>query len=303
MPDPLTSTLRLTEPTIGGDTGLWAGYLNNNMIFTDQGVNQTISVSIPDTNVTLVADGTTSDQARYYSYNFTGALTANRTVTLPNVQRQGWAANNTTAGFNVILSAGGTTLSLPPDGLQRLYNSDGATNVTAPVVGFGNVWQTIANASVSGVSSQNFSLPSVFRRFRLTGDAISVSVNNAAMVVQFSSNGGSTFFATGYYWAALVNDNTNTASASSSLNDSSILITGLLSNSTSQPADITTEIWAGSGSFNPVTRSSAFGRTGSPLISQTLVSGGLAQTSVMNYFKVAVSGGLFSGNLILEALP
>lgn len=151
MPDPLTSTLRLTEPTIGGDTGLWAGYLNNNMIFTDQGVNQTISVSIPDTNVTLIVDGTTSDQARYHAYNFTGALTANRTVSLPNVQRQGWATNNTTGGFNVILSAGaGTALALLPDGIQRFYVSDGSTNVTVLSVGFGTGYFSGAVTVASG---------------------------------------------------------------------------------------------------------------------------------------------------------
>ena len=46
----------------------------------------------------------------YAVYNFTGALTTDRTVTLPSCAKIGYAINNTTGGHNVILSAGGTTL-------------------------------------------------------------------------------------------------------------------------------------------------------------------------------------------------
>jgi hypothetical protein len=77
----LTSTIRLTEPTVGGDTGLWGGEINSDLVYIDEAVNQSVTVNIADTNVTLVHDGSSSDQARYLRYNFTGALTANRTVT------------------------------------------------------------------------------------------------------------------------------------------------------------------------------------------------------------------------------
>jgi len=129
MADPLTTSVRFTQPTIGADTGLWPTYLNSNWAYADEAINQTISVAIPDTNITLTADGTSADQARYKRYNFTGALTAQRTVTIPNVQRDGQATNNTTGGFNVVLSAGGTTLALPADGYIYNWVCDGATNI------------------------------------------------------------------------------------------------------------------------------------------------------------------------------
>ncbi len=148
----LTTSIRLSKPTIGGDLGpIWPNELNSDMDYTDQAVNQTVAVPVPDTNVTLVADGGSTDQARYHVYNFTGALTADRTATLPNVQRQGWATNSTTGGFNILLSAGGVTATLPPDGAQYMFVSDGSTNVSLVPVGFG----TVAISSTLKVNTTN----------------------------------------------------------------------------------------------------------------------------------------------------
>lgn len=115
MPDPLTTSIRFTQPTFGGDTDVWGTLTNSNWAYADLAINQALSVAVPDANVVLVADGSVSDQARYHRLIFTGALTADRTVTLPLVARDGWATNNTTGGHNIILSTGsGTTLSIPP---------------------------------------------------------------------------------------------------------------------------------------------------------------------------------------------
>ena len=130
-----TPTIRLTEPVVGGDTGTWGGEINNDLSYIDRATNQQVTVSIADTNISLLADGSTSDQARYLVYNFTGALTANRTVTLPANQKVGWAANNTTGGHNVILSAGGATLTLTSGGSWTFFYCDGS-NVISPIGGF-----------------------------------------------------------------------------------------------------------------------------------------------------------------------
>ena len=132
----LTSTIRLTEPTVGGDTGLWGGEINNDLVYIDRAVNQSVTVNIADTNVTLVHDGSSSDQARYLRYNFTGALTADRTVTLPANQKVGWASNNTSGGHSLTLTTGsGTTMTLTTTG-WTLFQCDG-TNVTAIPADFG----------------------------------------------------------------------------------------------------------------------------------------------------------------------
>lgn len=129
----LTATVRATKPTVGGDTGLWGGEINNDLDAFDESINQSVTVNIADTNISLLADGSTGDQARYARYSFTGALTADRTVTLPASQKIGWASNNTSGGHNVILSAGGTTLKIAGSG-WTFFQCDG-TNVTSPSVG------------------------------------------------------------------------------------------------------------------------------------------------------------------------
>jgi hypothetical protein len=60
MADLQTATIRLTQPTVGGDSGTWATLLNNDLAFTDEAVNQTATVNVPETNVVLVADAVPS---------------------------------------------------------------------------------------------------------------------------------------------------------------------------------------------------------------------------------------------------
>ncbi len=115
MADPLTSSIRFTQPTFGGDVDAWGTLLNSNWAYADAAINQALTIAVPNANVVLVADGSPADQARYHRLIFTGALTADRTVTLPAVARDGWATNSTTGGHNVVLSTGsGTPLSVPP---------------------------------------------------------------------------------------------------------------------------------------------------------------------------------------------
>jgi hypothetical protein len=131
-----TPTLHLTQPTIGGDTGpIWPNFINNDLTLVDRGVNGILDVTIPDANVTLVADGTVNDQSVYAVYRFNGALTANRTVRFPANFRIGAAVNNTTGGHNVILRANATTnqMTLPPDGQFARFQSNGTDVFAVPV--------------------------------------------------------------------------------------------------------------------------------------------------------------------------
>lgn len=108
MSDPLTNTLRLTQPTVGGDSGAWGSLLNSDLAYIDQGVNQILAISVNGlTTLTLEAAGDSGDQARYQWYNFTGTLAGTCTVTVPANQKIGIVTNSTTGSHNIVLTTGG----------------------------------------------------------------------------------------------------------------------------------------------------------------------------------------------------
>lgn len=146
-----TSSLRLTKPTVGGDAATWATSLNSDMDYIDNAINGTANVNIAGlTSYTLVSDGSSSDQALCQAYAFSGALTGNCTVTLPANVKFGWAINNTTGGYSVILSAGGATkLTMSSIATWYFFISDGSS-VSWPAVGFSSI---LAGAGGSFASS------------------------------------------------------------------------------------------------------------------------------------------------------
>jgi hypothetical protein len=128
-----TPSLRLSEP-VPGDPAVknaWGTILNENMTLVEAAILGTASVSIAGlTTYSLTTANGAPDQARPFIQSYTGALTGDCTVTIPNEPKIGWAQNSTTGGFNVILTAGaGTTATIPPDSKFYWYKADGATNV------------------------------------------------------------------------------------------------------------------------------------------------------------------------------
>jgi hypothetical protein len=147
-------SLRLWEGTPGDPAirNTWGASLNTNDNLIEAAILGTGSVNIGGlTTYTLTTANGAADQARAYTQSFTGALTANCTVTLPNVLKIGWAQNNTSGGYSVILtSGGGSTLTVPAGGQYYWYQCDGAGNITSPSFGFGSL--ALNSLTVAGYS-------------------------------------------------------------------------------------------------------------------------------------------------------
>jgi hypothetical protein len=112
------------------------------------------------TTCTLSVANNAADQARQAMLAFTGALSANCTVTIPAVARIGWVSNATTGGFSVILTCGGTTNLTVPPGDAFLYTCDGVSLVAAvPVTNPGLVASLAAHGIQSVTASANFTVP------------------------------------------------------------------------------------------------------------------------------------------------
>lgn len=146
-----TSSLRLTKPTVGGDASTWATSLNSDMDYIDNAVNGTANINLAGlTSYTMVADGSSSDQARCMAYAFSGALTGDCTVTLPANAKYGWAINNTTGGHSVILKTGAGTQLTMSNTSTWYYFIANTVDVSWPAVGFSSI---LAGAGGSFVSS------------------------------------------------------------------------------------------------------------------------------------------------------
>lgn len=160
MADTYTSSLRLQQPTIGGDAATWGGYLNTDLVLIDNAINGVATINLAGlSSYTLTVGNGVVDQARNLVYNFTGALSGNCTVTVPQSVKFGYAINGTTGGHSVILTTGtgGTTLTLPTAAWYQFFYCD-SSNVLSPSIGFGyanflNAVSIGGNLSVTGTTT------------------------------------------------------------------------------------------------------------------------------------------------------
>ena len=79
----------------GEESGTWGTSTNTNFDIVDQAIGGYVSHTMSDSNLTFsISDGATSD-ARNKIVNFTGTLTANRTITFsPSDLEKNWYVKN-----------------------------------------------------------------------------------------------------------------------------------------------------------------------------------------------------------------
>lgn len=149
-------SLRFWEGTPGDPAikNAWGTFLNTNFTLIDSSITGLANVNIAGlTTYSLTTGNGTADQARELMQNYSGALAADCTVTLPNVVKVGWGRNGTTGSHNVLLTSGaGTQAMLPPDSAWYLYRTDGSGNVTLFPVGVGSL-KVSGGASIIGATS------------------------------------------------------------------------------------------------------------------------------------------------------
>jgi len=197
MTDPVTGTIRLTQPTVGGDAGSWGTILNSNLAYTDTAINGITSISLTSNTYTLEATGDSGDQARSEWYSFTGSPGANCTVTLPANTKVGIASNGVTGGYSVIMTTGsGTTVSID-NGSTVMFYCDG-TNVK--LVPWGSPG-TLPALSVSGATTLTTSEKGSYVEVAINSNYIlglPTPVNNAgdSYLINFLSGTGTATLST-----------------------------------------------------------------------------------------------------------
>lgn len=177
MPSSYTSSLRLTLPVTGENSGTWGDLVNTGITnLVDASVAGYAAVTMTDADYTLTTANGTADEARKMLLNITGTLTTTRNVICPTASKLYFIKNATAGGFAITLkTSSGTGISIP-NGKSSVLMCDGTnvveavsfitaytiTNVTAasPVVSSGGATPVIsmpaATASVNGYMTSTF---------------------------------------------------------------------------------------------------------------------------------------------------
>lgn len=140
MASTYSPSFRTELPATGDQNNTWATTFDNNWnVPIEQGISGVTSVALPDANYTLTTANAAADEARMAVIIFTGALTAQRTITAPAVPKLYILRNNTTGGQSLLVNAGGGTTSITDTGIPQPrsaapYSSDSTTAIPKPGV-------------------------------------------------------------------------------------------------------------------------------------------------------------------------
>jgi hypothetical protein len=155
MASTYSTSLRIQLIGTGDQAGTWGTTTNTNLgTLIEQAITGVQSIALSGATYTLSNLNGVLDESRNAVLNFTGALSANCTVTAPAVEKVYIIANNTTGGYNVIMSSGGTTVSVTPGNTSLVY-CDGTNFKSAITYDQSNVaitGGTINGAVIGGIT-------------------------------------------------------------------------------------------------------------------------------------------------------
>jgi microcystin-dependent protein len=127
MADTYTSTLGTIVMGIGGDNNTWGTNLNNSVFqILEDAISNCLTTAAsggqigPSNTLDLSANAPPAGPsgARYYRLAFTGAVTANQTVIVPNLERTWIVSNALTGGFTLSFKTPSGTPVVVPTGTQ-----------------------------------------------------------------------------------------------------------------------------------------------------------------------------------------
>jgi len=95
--------------TTGENAGTWGSTTNTNIQILEEAVRGYVAVSANSDQTLSLTDGSTGDSIRNMVIALTGTLSANRTITVPAIEKM-WVIDNQTAGaYTLTIKASGQT--------------------------------------------------------------------------------------------------------------------------------------------------------------------------------------------------
>jgi hypothetical protein len=160
MPSTYSPRLRVELQATGENRSTWGDKANAVFSRLEEAVAGYTTIDLNNANYTLTTNNGSADEARTMMLNFSGALTAARTVTIPAVSKMYIIRNATTGGFNVNISNGTNSVAIPA-GEWRLvwttglsiFHTMGVADLNADRLTSGTIPDARLSGAYTGVTS------------------------------------------------------------------------------------------------------------------------------------------------------
>jgi hypothetical protein len=128
MASTYTTRIGLEKQGDGENANTWGLKLNSNVIdLVDEAIAGYETIDLSSGAVTLTDTNGVPNQARNFGLKFTGALTADTTVTIPAKEKIYYIFNDTTENYTIYIKpAGGTAVSVVEAGRSMIAATDGS---------------------------------------------------------------------------------------------------------------------------------------------------------------------------------
>jgi len=234
MASTYSTSLRINLMATGDQSGTWGNTTNVNLgTIIEEAIAGVNTISVAGlTAYTLTTANGAFDQARSAAIIFTGSITGNCTITAPAVSKLYIINNNTSGGYNIIMTIGsGTTVTIP-NGLSYWVYTDGtnfyyATNFNASAVAItgGTINGTTIGASTPSTGA--FTTLSASGNSTIgTNSSNTLTINSTATTATQTAGDNSTKLATTAYVATAVTNATGSLGSMSTQNANNVNITG-----------------------------------------------------------------------------
>jgi hypothetical protein len=260
MASTFSPTLRLELIGEGDQSGIWGQTTNNNLgALVEQAITGVITIAMVDANYTLANFNGVVDEARNQVLVLTGALSAQRNLIAPLVEKTYIVRNTTTGGFGVqIIGPSGTGVIIP-NGTTASVFCDGSNFFPATTGSLGN--QVInGNLAVTGTTSLTGALTASTATFSGAISSVNPSFTGTPTAPTAISGTSTTQIAT----TAFVQNVAGNLGTMSTQNANAVTITGGTINGTTIGASTAASIAGTTGSFsgNLASLGSVSGATG-----------------------------------------
>ena len=200
MASTYTSNLRLEKQGSQENTGTWGALANGVFDRIDKAIAGCLTITFADATYTLTSNNGSDDEARNMMIICSGTNTAARALALPAYAKTYIIYNNTTGGFPVTVTRGGTSVSLAngdwswfwTDGttVRRLPSEDEAAEVTVASGATCNILgaasERVAISGTTTITSLGTG-PNRVRFVRFTG-ALTLTHNSTSLILPGAAN-------------------------------------------------------------------------------------------------------------------